>query len=392
VLLVASPDGSETVKLTDFGIAKIVDAPRLTFNEQRLGTPGYIAPENMEGKAAGPRGDLYALGVVLYEMLTGKMPFEGKGVELLVSMMRDAPIRPSTRVSGIPADVEELVLRLIARTAEDRPRDAFLVHDILGEMLQRHANEPQETPKDGEQDAKAERESVPTLVDEPPHEDFEDLPASSDSSAAARQLVAVRSGEIVARWHKMIDQLGARIDASGLDSGAVDGKRLRRACELAGVAHELMGSLDRARAMVTDHQAEVDRLEAQGRSFRGTLGHAIDTLSRDLSQENAHLDAIIAHREGIDDTSASRDLDARRKETLFWEDAALATEEKRVRSVAADLTYQMTVLQKQLDLQNEELDVRLTDATGKLEGALNALRRIQTEFVRTVEEANGALA
>jgi serine/threonine-protein kinase len=326
-------------------------------------------------------------------MLTGKMPFEGKGVELLVAMMRDTPVPPSSRVSGVPADIEELVLRLIARSADERPRDAFLVHDMLAEMLQRHAGEPEQTPKDGEEDAKVERESVPTLVDEPAQADYED-PASSEPSseraADAKQLVG--SGEIVARWHQMIDKLGARIEAAtGLPSGAIDAKRLRRACELAGVAGELRGSLDRARAMITNHQGEVDRLEAHGRSFRATLGHAIDTLSRDLSQEKAHLDAILAHRQGMGHTSTARDLDARRKETLFWEEAALATEEQRVRSVAEDLTYQMTALQKQLDLQNEELDVKLTDATGKLEGALNALRRIQTEFFRTVEEANAAL-
>ena len=386
-------DDFELVKLTDFGIAKIVDAPRLTFNEQRLGTPGYIAPEYMEGAAAGPRGDLYALGVVFYEMMTGKLPFEGKGADLIVSMMRDAPIRPSTRVSGIPPEIEELVLRLIARTADDRPRDAFLVHDLLAEILRRHTEEAEVAPRSEGGEARAERESVPTLVDEMDMEFDEDAPPFSDPSSSAKQLRALRSGEVVARWHQMIDELANRIAAAVAARG--DGREkdrgLRRATELADVAKELMDSLDRARAMVAEHQAVVDRLEAHGRTFRGTLGHAIDTLSRDLSQENAHLDAIIARREGIDDSSTTRDLDARRKETLFWEDAALATEEKRVRSVAADLTYQMTVLQKHLDLQNEELDADLADATGKLEGALTALRRIQKEFVRTVQEASASL-
>jgi serine/threonine-protein kinase len=400
VLLIPAPGaggiaGEERVKLTDFGIAKVLDAPRLTFNEQRLGTPGYIAPEYMDGKAAGPRGDLYSLGVVLYEMLTGRLPFEGKGVKLLLSAMTDAPIPPSQRVSGIPPDMEELVLRLIARSADDRPRGAFLVHDLLAEMLERHEGEA-ETPGTGEKEdvAKAERESMPTMVDEPPDGpssgsidvEFEE-PVSSEGSSTSKQLLAVRSGEIVARWRQMMSALTQRIEErEGRGGGA-----LRRPRELAEVARELMESLDRARAMVSEHQAEVDRLEAHGRGFRATLGHAIDTLSRDLSQETAHLDAILARREGLDATATARDLDARRKETLFWEDAALATEEKRVRSVAADLTYQMTALQKQLDAQNEELEAHLTDATGKLEGALTALRRIQKEFVRTIEDANGAL-
>jgi serine/threonine protein kinase len=78
-VLLGQRAGEEFVKLTDFGIAKILDAPALTFNEQRFGTPGYIAPEYAEGAPAGPLGDLYALGVVLYEMLTGTMPFDSRG-------------------------------------------------------------------------------------------------------------------------------------------------------------------------------------------------------------------------------------------------------------------------------------------------------------------------
>ena len=93
---------------------------------------GYIAPEYAEGAPAAPLGDLYALGVVLYEMLTGAMPFDGRGAELLAAPLREAPVKPSARAEGIPAEVEELVLRLIARDPAERPRDAFAVVDALG--------------------------------------------------------------------------------------------------------------------------------------------------------------------------------------------------------------------------------------------------------------------
>jgi serine/threonine-protein kinase len=379
----------ELVKLTDFGIAKVVDAPKLTFTEQRLGTPGYIPPEYMEGGPATARGDLYSLGVVLYEMLTGKLPFDAKGVDLLVAVMGEPPVPLGRRVEGVPQEIEELVMRLISRNPEERHRDAFVVHDALVDLLRRLGGGPEQAPRDADDGTSpaspgrgrsvvVERESVPTLVDE----------ADADPKVTVESTSEIASGEIVARWHAMIEEVTQDIAKA---SGRRSGRDVQRARELTEVAKELMASLDRARAKVAEHQADVDRLEERGRSFRATLGHAIDTLSRDLSQENAHLEAIRARRAGIDDAGATRDLDARRKETLFWEEAALATEEKRVGSVAADLSYQLTVLQKQLDLQNEELDRELADATGKLEGALTAMRRMSTEFVRTVEDAAGSL-
>jgi hypothetical protein len=362
-----------------------VDAPKLTFTEQRLGTPGYIPPEYMEGGQAGARGDLYSLGVVLYEMLAGQLPFDAKGVDLLVAVMRDPPVPVGRRVEGIPQEMEELVMRLINRNPEERPRDAFVVCDTLVDILRRLDQRPERaSAEEDEAPPHVERESLTTVVDEG---DVEAAPAPADADPAS-DLAALRSGEIVARWHAMIDLVTQDIEKA---SGRRSGHDLRRARELTEVAKELMASLDRARAKVSEHQANVDRLEAHGRSFRGTLGHAIDTLSRDLSQENAHLEAIRARRAGIDGAGATRDLDARRKETLFWEEAALATEEMRVRSLAGDLSYQVTVLQGQLDRQNEELDRELADATGKLEGALTAMRRMSTEFVRTVEEAAGSL-
>jgi eukaryotic-like serine/threonine-protein kinase len=114
-VLLTPRGGEDFAKLTDFGIAKILDAPALTFSEQRFGTPGYIAPEYVEGLPASPRGDLYALGVVLYEMLTGTMPFDARGAALLAAPLREAPVKPSARADGIPAELEELVLRLLAR-------------------------------------------------------------------------------------------------------------------------------------------------------------------------------------------------------------------------------------------------------------------------------------
>jgi serine/threonine-protein kinase len=75
----ASDTESEHVKLTDFGIAKLTGEPSLTLNEQLFGTPGYIAPEYVGGIGIDGRSDIYSLAVVVYEMVTGVLPFDGKG-------------------------------------------------------------------------------------------------------------------------------------------------------------------------------------------------------------------------------------------------------------------------------------------------------------------------
>jgi hypothetical protein len=371
--------GDDFVKLTDFGIAKILDAPALTFSEQRFGTPGYIAPEYAEGAPAGALGDLYALGVVFYEMLTGAMPFDARGIDLIVAPLREAPIKPSARLDGIPAEVEELVLRLIARQPVDRPRDAFAVVDLLGDLLRRVGGSLRPPPSPGGEEG---RPSVATAVVDPPR--------VSSRSLLTAEIAAMPTAEIAARWHGMLAELSVHVDAAHTEHG--DHSGILRARELSIHAADLVTSLERAKSTVAEHQARVDRLETHGRAFRGTLGHAIDTLSRDRSRERAHLEAITARRDGIDtEVTLTGGIDMVLREVLVWEQAALEAEDQRAILVEQDLGYQIEALQRQLAAQNEQLDTELADATGKLEGALSALRRMTGELIRTIEEAASAV-
>jgi serine/threonine protein kinase len=116
------PADHELVKLTDFGIAKIMDEPGLTMSEQLFGTPGYIAPEFLEGHESDPRSDLYSLGVILYEMTTGVLPYDDRGASLLTAPLRSPPIPPSQRIPAYFADLEDLVLHLLARAGEATAR------------------------------------------------------------------------------------------------------------------------------------------------------------------------------------------------------------------------------------------------------------------------------
>jgi serine/threonine-protein kinase len=372
-VLITARAGEDFVKLGDFGIAKMLDAPALTLNEQRFGTPGYIAPEAIEGAPVTASCDLYALGVVLYNMLTGAMPFDVRGVELLVAAVREAPIKPSARCDDIPAEVEDLVLRLLARSPEDRPRDAFVVHDALADVVRRLGKTSRPPPS------------------LPPDDDVTGPSTHSDDSRSrlTAQLAALPTAELAARWHGVLQELGGEIDAARRRGEQDPG--VRRASQLADHARSLVASLERAKVAVAERQARVDRLETQGRSFRMTIGAAIDALSRDLSRERAHFDAIAARRLRIAEDASTPSIDLGSRESLVWERAALEAEETRARDVDADLNFQIDELQRRLASQNEQLDLEMGQAAGELEGALSALRHMTGELVRTIEEAAAAV-
>jgi serine/threonine protein kinase len=384
--------GVDFAKLTDFGIAKVVDAPAITLTEQCFGTPGYIAPEYIDGEPATARGDLYALGVVIYQMVTGSLPFDAKvPVDLFALALAGVPVKPSDRLDSVPAGLEDLLLRMIARKPEDRPRDAHAVHDALEAVLLRLTAD---SPTPSSDLANLELQVPPrvpdlaaTMVDGPPQSV---LP--SPKSWLAAELAARPPAEVADRWHKTLADLEQHVEAASRARGSGSMEGVRRARDLSESARSLLASLERAKGAVAMHQAQVDALEARGRSFRATLGHAVDALSRDRSRELAHLEAIAALRSGIrDELAAARPGDARQHETLAWESAAVQAEENRVRAMAADLNYQIETLERQLDAQNVDVEAELADATGRLEGGLSAVRRITGELVRTMADAANSL-
>jgi len=126
LLLVQRRDRPDSVKFPDLRIAKLTDQPSLTGSQQIFGTPGYIAPEYIQSANIDGRSDLYSLGVILYEMVTGALPFDYEYPgDLLIKHVTEPPIRPSVRRPGLPAPIEELVLRCLEKTPERRFRDAF---------------------------------------------------------------------------------------------------------------------------------------------------------------------------------------------------------------------------------------------------------------------------
>jgi serine/threonine protein kinase len=116
LMITGAPVGSgETVvKLTDFGIARAIEQTRITQVGSVVGTAAYLSPEQVRGDEATPGTDVYALGVVLYQFLTGRLPYEGSSLaELAVRQQNEKPLPPSTYNPEVPEPLSAAVLRAL---------------------------------------------------------------------------------------------------------------------------------------------------------------------------------------------------------------------------------------------------------------------------------------
>jgi eukaryotic-like serine/threonine-protein kinase len=126
--------GEMTVKLTDFGIARALEQTRITQVGSVVGTAAYLAPEQVRGEEATPATDVYALGVVLYQFLTGRLPYEGSTLaELAVRQQNERPLPPTTYNDEVPETLGAAVLRAL----EGDPSRRYASADELAGGLQR---------------------------------------------------------------------------------------------------------------------------------------------------------------------------------------------------------------------------------------------------------------
>jgi serine/threonine protein kinase len=143
LFLAAAPDGRLSLKILDFGVAKLGGDDAMTRTGVVLGTPAYMPPEQARGSSrADPRSDVYGVGAVLYRMLTGRMPYDGEDPgATLARLLIEAPPRPRTLAPELPVAIEMLIQRAMARDPRERPTTALELESELAALSGEEAHE-----------------------------------------------------------------------------------------------------------------------------------------------------------------------------------------------------------------------------------------------------------
>lgn len=146
VFLGRGPKGELQVKLIDFGLAKLLnntDGVALTAHLGVVGTPAYMAPEQLRGEPLDPRADIYSMGVMLYQLLTGSLPFwSDNALDIADKVLSEKAVDVRRRAQGrqIPAALAKLTMKAIAKHPDQRPQNVLLFREKLLEIRRDFSN------------------------------------------------------------------------------------------------------------------------------------------------------------------------------------------------------------------------------------------------------------
>ena len=243
--------GGEIAKLVDFGIARARHESRLTAAGSLIGTPAYIAPERVRGHENDPSSDLYSLGVVFFEMITGRLPFLSNDIPgFLLQHLEETPPSPGSLAPTCTTMLESLILRLLEKEPGRRPVDA---HQVVRELEAMAASLGRVARAD----------LGPTLPPEP-------RPSLS-------------APVTLERWEQrtiMLEQMLLRAYPEGAPRALMTSLDDLR---------DTVVRLDGLRRTASVRQRERDIVQERLPEVRGRLGHAVHALGADLSTEREAL-------------------------------------------------------------------------------------------------------
>jgi len=284
------------LKLMDFGVAQVVDLERMTVTGQILGSPAYMAPEVLDGRTLDFRSDVFSVGVMLYQMATGVLPFSGKNPHEVLRRVSDGKFADPRTLNRLVSDqLAKVIARALARKPEDRfPALQEMVDELRGyasdaglgqprEELRQYLTEPEEYEKPlvprlvsalvasglREQGAKHRAKALElwnrALAFEP------------DNQAVLTELRRLERGERLRRWLIGGAVLGVLVAmATGaffLARKALDSRRAKSAVTMTGESARRLASVQNAKAAVPGALTPPTRAATGPRSPGATAGH-----------------------------------------------------------------------------------------------------------------------
>lgn len=340
VLVVTQRDGTDLIKLTDFGVAKMLDAPSLTSSTIALGTPGYVAPEYVELGQLDARADLFALGVILYEAVSATLPFTVSDDASLSASARAEPVPLAERTPSVPRAFAEVISTLLARDPDDRPRDGFEAAELLRRALQATA-QPDSTPSmEGADPARPRRG---------PH-----LTTVSFDQIEPLCVTALQTLEGAARGR---EALATPATATALEH-----------------AREQVARVQTIAALIGEDARAVEAEEVRARQLRADLGRRIDELAEEHSRALGWAGTLAERGDVVRSLRSSGGVPVASVEAMVWEQAALDEEADQTRHRLGELDAELGRLQAELEQQSGALEHAQLVATARLEGHVAALR------------------
>ena len=284
-------DSGDLVKLLDFGIARSLGDSRLTGAGELFGTPQYMSPERIANQDPGPPSDLYALGCIFYEMLSGHLPFEsGDIASFFVKHLKEEPKSLRIENPNIPKELDELVLKLLAKDPKARPVDAHRVHQELCSIAQK------------------------AHIEIPP-EPMVDTTSSSRPQSTMREQEPSRFSRHETVYQKMLAR------AYGASPPAQVKKLLEDISSRTARVAELNSNN-------IDTQRDLEAIAEKRREVRQRVGFAVDALGVDASkakqEERRAEEALAPAREKTEQARAKYQLAY--KEIVAWEGRSAFTE------------------------------------------------------------------
>ena len=335
ILLTQRGGRKDFVKILDFGLAALAHDPRLAPKGAVFGTPEYMSPEQARGEQAGPHSDLYALGVLFFEMLSGQLPFRASDRETLLEMQRTAPApRPSSLKKDCNPVAERIVLKLLEKDPRKRYRDG---HHLLEELKALQRSQPSTS---------WEKENNEAQQVSPP-------PAPPPRTLA------------VSEWGARAGLFGRMVSRAypSTNSPPDIAQALGTLWDVAAKANHLEGE-------VASHTRKLEALERRGRALRAEIGRKVEELAQEESRVLREASAY-----GEEEEAARREL--ARAQQVAQERVALADQAERSNRGTRQVFEQAGAAAAMVEAQRQWLKTREARRTAREATAVDLRRQIE---------------